>query len=211
MNHHALLKLSAINSVASYLLPEVFRNLSHELDKIQICFRHCHFSEAYDYVADGIVDLALISNTRYYPNLETIPLFQEPMVLLTNNSVAYPNIVSPESLNPCNEIFLPWNPKYQSWHDHWFSAAALYRAFTDQMNLLEDFLSWKNTWAIAPFSVADPISKLSYVSTHTIDHAPSDRMIYYVKKVNREIRFEKVLFQVLKNKLKKYPKIHVVF
>lgn len=130
MNHHALLKLSAINSVASYLLPEVFRNLSHELDKIQICFRHCHFSEAYDYVADGIVDLALISNTRYYPNLETIPLFQEPMVLLTNNSVAYPNIVSPESLNPCNEIFLPWNPKYQSWHDHWFSAAALYRAFT---------------------------------------------------------------------------------
>ncbi|MBU5461074.1 LysR family transcriptional regulator substrate-binding protein [Anaerostipes sp. MSJ-23] len=84
MNHHALLKLSAINSVASYLLPEVFRNLSHGLDKIQICFRHCHFSEAYDYVADGIVDLALISNTRYYPNLETIPLFQEPMVLLTN-------------------------------------------------------------------------------------------------------------------------------
>lgn len=199
MDHSALLKISSINSVATYILPEVFRNLSKEPENIQICFHHCHSFEAYDYVANGLVDLALISDTRYYPNLETIPLFQEPMVLLANNSVSYSEVVSPQSLDPHNEIYLPWNPEYESWHDYWFGSTVQYRAFTDQMSLLEDFLSWKNTWAIAPASVADSVGKLDYVETYQLSEAPSDRMIYCVKKVNRKVRFEDVFLRVLKD------------
>lgn len=210
MNQSALLKLSAINSVASYILPDVFRELSHTQKNIQICFRHCHSFEAYDYVANGMSDLAFISDQRYYPNLETIPVFQEPMILLTNNCVSYPDIVSPKSLDPHNEIFLPWNPEYQSWHDYWFGSAASYRAYTDQMNLLEDFLSCENTWAIAPFSVAHSIRRLPYISMHHMESAPSDRIIYYVKKVNREIRYEKILLDILRDSLKKDTVIHII-
>ena len=124
--------------------------------KIRISFHHCHSSEAYDYIANGMVDLALISDTRYYPKVETIPLFQEPMLLLANISDAYPEIVFPDMLDPHNEIFLPWNPEFSSWHDYWFGCTTQYYAFMDQMSLLEYFLSWKNTWAIAPLSVALP-------------------------------------------------------
>ena len=210
MDQSALLKISAINSVSTYILPDIFRELSQNQQNIQICFRHCHSFEAYDYVANGMADLAFISDQRYYPNLETIPVFQEPMVLLTNNSISYPDIVSPKSLDPHNEIFLPWNPEYQSWHDYWFGSSTSYRAFTDQMNLLEDFLSCENTWAVAPFSVAHSIRKLPYISTHKLESGPSDRIIYYVKKVNREIRYEKILLEILRNHLKKYAVIHMI-
>lgn len=84
---------------------------------------------------------ALESELGYHPNLETIPLFQEPMVLLTNTSSSYPDVVSPTILDPRNEIFIPWNPEYQSWHDYWFGSVTRYHSFMDQMNLLEYFLS----------------------------------------------------------------------
>lgn len=210
MDHSDLLKISAINSVSSYILPEIFRSLSHEPQNIRIRFQHCHSFEAYDYVAEGSVNLALISDERYYPNLETIPLFQEPMILLTNTSQSYPDIVSPESLDPHNEIFLPWNPEFQIWHDYWFGFPVQYHAFMDQMNLLEYFLSWKNTWAIAPFSVAAPISKLPYVSSHQLDAPPSDRIIYYVKKINREIRFEQTFLRILRHELSKSTEFKII-
>lgn len=41
---------------------------------------------------------ALESELGYHLNLETIPLFQEPMVLLTNTSSSYPDVVSPTIL-----------------------------------------------------------------------------------------------------------------
>lgn len=205
--HTDLLKLSAINSVSSYILPEVFRSLSNEPQKIRISFHHCHSSEAYDYVANGMVDLALISDTRYYPNLETIPLFQEPMILLANTSAAYPEVVSPDMLDPQNEIFLPWNPEFASWHDYWFGSTAQYHAFMDQMSLLEYFLSWKSTWAVAPFSVARPISRQPYVSVHRLDSPPSDRIIYYIKKVNREIQFTQTFLKAMQKQLAAFPEI----
>ena len=210
-NQSNLLKISAINSVSSYVLPEVFRSLSQETENIRICFHHCHSFEAYDYVANGMVDFAFISDVRYYPNLETIPLFQEPMILLTNTSTDYPDIVSPASLDPQKEIFLPWNPEFQAWHDYWFGSSFQYHSYMDQMSLLEYFLSWKDTWAIAPFSVANPLSKLSYVSAHPLDTPPSDRIIYYVKKVNHTIRFEQMLLQTLKRELQKSPEFTLLF
>lgn len=211
VNHSDLLKLSAINSVSSYILPEVFRSLSQESEKIRICFQHCHSFEAYDYVANGSIDLALISDDRYYPNLETVPLFQEPMLLLSNTSASYPDIVSPKFLDPHNEIFLPWNPEFQTWHDYWFGSAAQYHSYIDQMSLLEYFLSWKDTWAIAPFSVAKPVSKLPYVSIHQLDMPPSDRIIYCVKKINREVRFEPIFLHTLKSELCKFSDFTILF
>ena len=209
-DHSDLLKISAIDSVSSYILPEVFRSLSDEPENIRICFRHCHSFEAYDYVANGIADIALISDPRYYPNLQTVPLFQEPMILLVNSSSSCPDTVSPKALDPRNEIFLPWNPEFHAWHDYWFGSAAQYHAFMDQMSLLEYFLSWKNTWAIAPFSVADTASRLPYVSVRKLDFAPSPRLIYYVKKANREIKFEQTFLHILLDKLSSIPEFTII-
>ena len=198
-----IFKLSAINSVSSYILPEVFRNLALEPENIRICFRHCHSFEGYDYVANGLVDLALISDARYYPGLETIPLFQESMILLTNTSKDYPDIVSPSDLDPHCEIFLPWNPEFHTWHDYWFGSSANYHSYMDQMSLLEYFLSRKDTWAIAPYSVASSINKLPFVSSHQLTTPPTSRIIYYVKKANRKLPFEQLFFHTLKQELLK--------
>ena len=200
-----ILKLSAIDSISKYILPDVFRQLSMESENIRICFHNSHSFEAYDYLSREMTDIALISDDRYYKDIETIPLFQEPMILLCNESMDYPESVSPELLSPDREILLPWSPEFNTWHDYWFGSDSRYHSSVDQMGLLEYLLSWKNTWAIAPASVAGAISAHDYVTVHRLTSPPPDRIIYYIKRSNTDLKYEDIFFRTFYKCVKKIP------
>lgn len=207
MDTSNILNLSTIDSISKYILPEVLQRLSLNFPNIRICFHNYHSFEAYDYVSREMTDIALISDDRYYKNIETIPLFQEPMVLLCNQNADYPESVSPETLNPDNEIMLPWNPEFDAWHDYWFGSYCRYHSFVDQMGLLEYLLSWKNTWAVAPVSVVNIISRLDYVTVHRLQSPPPDRIIYCIKRSNTYLKYEKIFFETLYNAAKQIPEL----
>ena len=200
-----ILNLSAIDSISKYILPDVFRQLSMESENIRICFHNYHSFEAYDYISREMADIALISDDRYYKDIETIPLFQEPMILLCNRTMDCPESVSPEVLSPDREILLPWSPEFDTWHDYWFGSDSRYHSFVDQMGLLEYLLSWKNTWAIAPASVAGAISAQDYVTVHKLTSPPPDRIIYYIKRANTELKYEAIFFRTFYKCVKKIP------
>lgn len=200
-----ILNLSAIDSISKYILPDVFQRLSQESENIRVCFHNYHSFEAYDYISREMTDIALISDDRYYPNIETIPLFQEPMILLCNQNTSCPDVVSPETLAPDKEILLPWSPEFDSWHDYWFGSSSRYHSFVDQMGLLEYLLSWKNTWAVAPASVARSISVLDYVTVHRLSSPPPDRIIYYIKRANTSLKYEDIFFKTFYRCVKKIP------
>lgn len=203
-----ILNIASVGSVSSYILPRVFENLSKIAgNKIRICFHNYHSFESYQYVANGLVDIALISDDIYYKGVETIPAFQEPMVLLANNSRKYPETVHPRQLDPHQEIRLPWNPEFDAWHDFWFKSTPEYRVSLDQMNLLEHVLSWADTWAVVPSSVAYKLSALNYVSTYQIASPPPERIIYYLKSSNWENDLAVSFLSALDDEVKSIPSI----
>ena len=201
-----ILNIASVGSVSSYILPHVLEKIAKTAgDTIRICFHNYHSFEAYQYVANGLIDIALISDDIYYKGVETIPVFQERMVLVSNNSKSYPETIYPQILEPNQEIRLPWNPEYDVWHDFWFRSTPEYRVSLDQMNLLEHVLSWENAWAIVPSSVAYKLSSLTYVSIYQIASPPPDRIIYYLKSGNRKIKLISHFLDVLNNELKTIP------
>lgn len=203
-----ILNIASVGSVSSYILPRVFENIAEIADnEIRICFHNYHSFESYQYVANGLIDIALISDDIYYKGVETIPAFQEPMVLVANNSQTYPDTVHPKELDPHQEIRLPWNPEYDMWHDFWFKSTPEYRVSLDQMNLLEYMLSWENTWAIVPSSVAFQISSLDDVSIYQIASPPPERIIYYLKSDNRKIELIDYFLMALKKELQAIPDV----
>ncbi len=129
------------------------------------------------------------------------------MVLVANNSKNYPETIHPQMLEPNQEIRLPWNPEYDVWHDFWFKSTPEYRVSLDQMNLLEHVLSWENTWAIVPSSVAYKLSLLDYVSVYQMASPPPDRIIYYLKTRNRKMVLINHFLAALNNELKAIPGI----
>lgn len=206
LDNSNILNVASVGSVSSYILPHVFEKIAKMAgDTIRICFHNYHSFESYQYVANGLIDIALISDDIYYKGVETIPAFQEHMVLVSNNSKRYPETIHPQMLAPHQEIRLPWNPEYDVWHDFWFKSTPEYRVSLDQMNLLEHVLSWENTWAIVPSSVAYRLSSLNSVSVYQIASPPPDRIIYYLKNGNRKIELINRFLAVLNNELKTIP------
>jgi DNA-binding transcriptional LysR family regulator len=178
------LNVASVGSVGSYLLPQVFRAFLEENPASALTFHNYHSQEAYGYVADGLVDVALISDDIYHPQVETVPAFREPMLLVTGAASQWPEVVSPAQLDPAKELRLPWNPEYDLWHSFWFSSSAVPRAVLDQTSLLEDFFSWQgswaDSWAIAPAMVAHALEDRQGAKLHTLEQGPPDEIIYYL-------------------------------
>lgn len=177
------LRVASVGSLVSYLLPPVFRDFLDAPGRT-LTFHHYHSSEAYDYIAQGLADVALISDHMYHPQVETVPAFRSAMVLLTGPGLDWPETVHPSRLNPSRELRLPWNPEYDLWHSFWFSAAAAPRAVLDQMSLLEEFFTWQDSWwdswTIAPALVAVPLSKKLGLTLRQLENGPADEIIYYL-------------------------------
>lgn len=199
--------LSSVGSVCVYLLPGVFRLLLDQHPGCSLTFHNYHSLEAYGYVEDGQVDLALISDDMYAKGVETIPAFREPMVLLSSPQSGYPLQLHPSQLKAEDEIRLPWNPEYDLWHGFWFSAAARPRAVLDHMALLEDFFSWGSSWAIMPLSAARSIAAKHPATLHTLRDGPPDRIIYYLQGRKRKPELTARFLSCLHQVLSQYPEI----
>ena len=198
-------KRQSVGSVSSYILPEVFRKFSAANRDVTISFHNYHSFESYRYVENGLIDIAFISDDIYYKNVETIPVFKEPMVLAANTSMKYAQKISPTQLDPAKEIRLPWNPEYDMWHEYWFQAAPKFRVALDQMSLLEYFLMEEDTWAVVPMSVARKISGLSYVSVHELSDGPPERIIYYLRNNSGKAELRESFLKHLDSELRLIP------
>lgn len=203
------LRVASVGSLASYLLPPVFRDFLGPGRALS--FHHYHSREAYDYVAQGLVDIALISDHMYHPQVETVPAFRSAMVLVTAPGPDWRSPVHPSALDPEKELRLPWNPEYDLWHSFWFSAAAVPRAVLDQMQLLEEFLSWRDlwadSWAIAPAVVAVPLSRKLGLALHSLENGPADEIIYYLRGPGQEESLTRVFLDCLDRELKRRPEV----
>ena len=174
------LGISAVGSVGDYILPGVFERLLEEYPDMDIRFHNCHSWEAYEDVERGKVDVALISDHMFSRQVETVPAFREPMLLICEQSAPYGETVRPRQLDLGGEIRLPWNPEYDLWHDYWFRPGAKARVTLDQMSLLEHFLKGKGAWAVVPASAAAKLRNNSELRVCRLLEGPPDRVIYYL-------------------------------
>lgn len=202
------LRVASVGSLSTYLLPPVFREFLAAPGRT-LTFHHHHSQEAYDYVAQGLADIALISDHMYHPQVETVPAFRSPMVLLTGPGQSWRSPVHPSRLDPSAELRLPWNPEYDLWHSFWFSAAAVPRAVLDQMSLLEESFSWQgswqDSWAIAPSIVAVPLSRKLGLTVHRLEEGPTDEIIYYLLGPRRKEELTRDFLSCLNRELERRP------
>ena len=203
------LRVASVGSLSTYLLPPVFREFL--APGRALTFHNYHSREAYEYVAQGLVDVALISDHMYHPQVATVPAFRFAMVLVSVPGMDWPDVVHPSALDPAKELRLPWNPEYDLWHSFWFSAAAVPRAVLDQMSLLEEFFSWQDSWpdswAIAPAVAAVPLARKLGLTVRRLENGPADEIIYYLRGPQREETLTPAFLACLNRELEKRPEV----
>ncbi len=208
-DENSQLVLSSVGSVSAYLLPPVMRRFLEGWPQCSLTFHHYSSFLSYDYVAGGLVDLALISDDRYVPGVETVPAFREPMLLAAAEGLSLPERVHPAQLDPRRELRLPWNPEYDLWHDFWFRASDRPRAVLDMMPMLEQLFSWESCWAVVPLSAGLRLARSAPVRLHRLEEGPPERIIYYLQGRRRKPELTRGLLDCLKKELERYPEIEV--
>lgn len=206
------LRVSAINSLAAYLMPGVFRTFAEERPGHNLEFLQMSSAEAYAAVARGEIDLALISDDMYHPQVETTPLFREPMVLLAGVGSGLEGTLHPTGLDPARQVREPWNPEYDLWHSFWFRGGARPRLVLNHMSMLEEVFSWRgdwaDSWAVAPVMVARAVAEKTGAHICQLEGAPEE-IIYTLQGRRRKPELTRAFLDCLKGELKKHPDVEV--
>jgi len=209
LDRNQTLRVGSVGSVSTYLLPAVFRSFLERHPASALTFHNYHSFEAYQYMAEGTLDIALISDDMFYPQVETVLAYREPMVLAAGSACALPARVHPSLLDPARELRLPWNPEFDLWHSFWFSGGAQPRAVLDQMSLLESFFSWPggwaDSWAVTPMSVALAMRERVQIQISELEEGPPDERIYYLLGRRRKRELTDAFLDCLRRELCRLP------
>lgn len=204
LDQRPLLRMASIGSVSTYILPEIFHVFLSDR-KYNLEFHLYHSQEAYEQVEGGLIDIAFVSNPMYSRTVQTIPLFSEPFVLASRSRMGETSgkgdaatgtdtteKISTRMLAPDNEVRIPWNQEYDSWHRQRFDESIYPNVLLDEMSLMEEFLKGDN-WAIVPWSVGERLKKRG-LHIYSLADGPTDRVIYYlIKSEDKKEMTDKIL------------------
>ncbi len=176
----AVLHVSSIGSLLSYVLFPAMQRFLIENPTCDFIMETQHSYHAYDYVANGTVDIALVSDVIYAKSVETIPLWSETMYLVAGEEIEIHQNMIPSELNVSQEIKVPWNNTFAEWHNYWFGPNVRPHIALDQMTAIENFICGPRLWMIAPASVARVLAANFKVQTMLLTAAPPERYVYYL-------------------------------
>ncbi|MBS4959198.1 MAG: LysR family transcriptional regulator [Clostridiales bacterium] len=176
----ALFRVSSIDSVGTYIFPEVYQSFAEHYPNIKLQLWDYDTNLAYNHMEAGLLDLAFSSDFRYSRKVKTLPAFAEPMCFLCSSQADYPSTVHPSMLEAESEVLVRWSPEYLTWHTRWFPSERRPKIFLEKMSLLEHFLSRERNWAIVPASAAAALKQKSQIQMRQLLDGPPKRTNRYI-------------------------------
>ena len=177
---NSVLHVSSIGSLLSYVLFPAIQSFLAEHPTCDFVMETQHSYHAYDYVAGGAADIALVSDVIHAKSVEALPLWSETMYLVAGQDIDIHPDMLPSELNVSQEIKVPWNNAFAEWHNYWFGPNVRPHIALDQMAAIENFICGPKLWMIAPASVARVLAANFNARTMTLAASPPDRYVYYL-------------------------------
>ena len=179
-----VLHVSSIGSLLSYVLFPAMQQFLSENPTCDFSMETQHSIHAYDFVSEGKIDIALVSDLFFSKSVNAIPLWREPMYLVAGEKVEILQGMPPSALNVSQEIKVPWHNTFETWHNYWFGRGVRPHIVLDQMTAIENFICAPSLWMIAPASVARVLTKGYNLRTAQLSAPPPDRYIYCLTRKN---------------------------
>lgn len=173
-------RMGVIGSMSTYLLPAIFQKFINEHPECNISIHQHHSEECYYYMGKGLLDLALVGKEKYSKTIATIPVIRSPFKLVSRCDKLCQCTIHPSQLDPSKEIFVPWNSRFENWHDYWFAAQNKPRVWLDMIPPVEHFIVEKDSWIIAPTYIASYLAAKLQIRVYNIAEAPPAMTVYAI-------------------------------
>ena len=164
------------------------------------CFSH-RTSSAYSMVENGSADTAIITSPQYSKFVDTIPIFKDTILIVSSKKLSDEKVISASALDPSKELLFSWSQQIDAWHNIHFSNAKQYeawnrhnifynqptvtRAYTDNIDMLENFLNINNIWFFSTSITAEKLKNHPNFHCYEVTNGPPAWEVYYLK--NKDI------------------------
>lgn len=202
-------RLAASDGPYLHVLPNVFKKFVKRYPNVNLHLDTLKYSDSYQNVANGSVDMAFTSVNYYYKNIQAIPVYSEKMYFMCRIDADYPKVVSSEHLSVGDTIFSGYSSDYVSWFNHWFGSQQKPFIVSDLIAQTEDFMTSfdKNTWTIVPASVAKQFEKNPKLTYRQLENTPPDRIVYCILKIGNASEHIDPFIELLKETVSEMSEI----
>ncbi|MFL9926866.1 LysR family transcriptional regulator [Herbaspirillum lusitanum] len=165
------LTVGAVDSLNVFVLPPVYQALHAQQRSLKIEIQTLHSNEMVEKIEKRQLDVAFSLQDRPSAQVDFSVFFSSPMVVLTpaagaataasargrRKRNAWPDpadAVHPGELDPNEELFIPWAPPFNTWHDQWWNPLTPSRIKLDSGHLILSMMREPRQWAIVPLWIA---------------------------------------------------------
>ena len=171
-----MLRVSALNSLSTYLLPEVYDQFLQRYPHTSLQIQDMELESACRSLRSGETDLAFTAGKIADSDLRQTVLMEEPMVLVAGDRSDYPDRVQLSCLSPREQVYISWSSRFDRWYQKRFGGEQP-QITVSIMAQLQQFMSRPQCWAIVPITVARGLEKSCGVRTLTCDEELPHREI----------------------------------
>ena len=206
-----ILKIANVDSLNFYFMPQIIGSF---LEKHKNCSLHIDTMRSnisYKAVENKEADMGLITNPHFFKKVQTVPLFEEKLVLICNKDAGYEDGILPSYLKSADEIYIPWSNSFMMWHDYWFGNDPEVKVMLDNMALLRQLLDLKDAWAIMPATLGHKLAENENCRIVSLENGPEYRTCYAIMNDQRNAHpLVTEFLQELLNTVSKIPEIRLL-
>ena len=176
------LNFGAVESLNLFVFPPLFTLLEEHIPKIKLEIHTQHTADLYTSLARRQIDVGFVLRDINTPNICATPWITGPMVVLkrVGLSEAKEEIIRNVALDANNEIYVPWGPIFQVWHDQWWNPICPSRIKITGSSLVFSLLEKPQQWAIVPIWVANHATTLGNFTFYRLSDPPPEMTCYQI-------------------------------
>lgn len=199
-------RIGAIDSLNHNILVPVFQRMIR--DGYHLLLYHAYSEDVFSQMEKRIYDLVFFTQqdyTRAQPKDVIVrPLYSEAFGIATMADLPNDNrVIQRDVLNEKDEIFLPWNKEFCSWHSEHFDE--MIKPLLDlQHAILAQYYLTGESWTFAPYSTCLRYAR-SGCNIYTLPEMPPYLLIDCAYIESRRQKDIDHLLEILKSELQKLP------
>ena len=171
-----MLRISAINSLDTYLLPEVYDYFLETYPKTSLQLQDMELEAACRSMRSGDTDIAFTAGRLADSDLIQTPVLAEPMVLVCSKESEYAQQMTVSAMPVREQVYIQWSSRYDRWHQKTFGGEQP-QIIVSIMEQLRRFMLRPQCWAIVPVSVARGLERDCGVRRICCEDALPDREV----------------------------------
>ena len=176
------LRIASVDSLNNSVFRNLYPILLNRLQHLELVVTTNQTNYIYELVNRQDFDLGFVLSEYRWPNIIVTPFIRQRFKLIIYSSQPMDSScpISVEELDPTKEIFQPWGPSFQQWHEYWWPKNG-YRIKIDTLSMVDVSLFQENYWTIVPDSVANLYRDNPLFHILDLANPPPERQCYIIR------------------------------